>query len=150
MSNTGAGRLTILMFISRSVAENKRCFWPASAGVRWPNRDLNEPWVEDDASVDTAEAIQPESGIRFGASRCPPRGLSGCSLRTRPHYADELSTPPNGGVEPPRVEAERSAGTTCYLPIRWLPTRVPLATWHTLANFLSKRDNDALRPADVG
>ena len=32
----------------------------------------------------------------------------------------------------------------------WLPTRVSLATRHALADLLGKRDNDALRPADVG
>jgi hypothetical protein len=32
----------------------------------------------------------------------------------------------------------------------WLPTRVSLATRHALAELLGKRDNDALRPADVG
>src|SRR5688572_11502413 len=31
-----------------------------------------------------------------------------------------------------------------------LPTRVSLATRHALAELLGKRDNDALRPADVG
>src|SRR5918994_5476465 len=56
----------------------------------------------------------------------------------------------NGGVEPPRGEAERSARTTCYTPVNgWLPTRVSLATRHALAELLGKRDNDALRAADV-
>src|SRR2546422_10304946 len=59
-----------------------------------------------------------------------------------------LGPPPNGGVEPPRGEAERSARTTFIRP--WLPTRVSLATRHALAELLGKRDNDALRPADVG
>ena len=31
-----------------------------------------------------------------------------------------------------------------------VPTRVSLATRHALAELLGKRDNDALRPADVG
>src|SRR3954470_10955229 len=31
-----------------------------------------------------------------------------------------------------------------------IPTRVPLATWHALAELLGKCDDDALRSADVG
>src|SRR5438477_6270704 len=58
------------------------------------------------------------------------------------------SCPPNGGVEPPRGEAERSARTTCYTPMVANPS---LACYQArLAEPLGKRDNDALRPADVG
>jgi hypothetical protein len=32
----------------------------------------------------------------------------------------------------------------------WLPIRVSLDTWQALAELLGKRDNNALRPADVG
>jgi len=56
----------------------------------------------------------------------------------------------NGGVEPPRGEAERSARTACYTPVNgWLPTRVALATRHALAELLGKPNNDALGAADV-
>jgi hypothetical protein len=41
--------------------------------------------------------------------------------------------------------------TTCYAPVNgWLPTRVSLPTRNTLAELLRERDNDALRPANVG
>ena len=53
-------------------------------------------------------------------------------------------------VELSRREAKPS-GRLERLVIRpWLPTRVSLATRHALAELLGKRDNDALRPADVG
>ena len=48
-------------------------------------------------------------------------------------------------------EVEQSARKTCNTPvIEWLPTRVPLTTWHDLAELLGKCDDDALRSADVG
>src|SRR5262245_5827808 len=63
---------------------------------------------------------------------------------------DVLLKRANGGVEPPRGEAERSARTTCYTPVNgWLPTRVSLATRHALAELFGKPDNDALGAADV-
>src|SRR3712207_157741 len=70
--------------------------------------------------------------------------LSRCTIRV------SVFGRPNGGIEPPRGEAERSARTTCYTPVNgWLPTRVSLATRHALAELLGKPDNDALRAADV-
>jgi hypothetical protein len=57
---------------------------------------------------------------------------------------------PRVTVELSRREAKWSARTTCYTPVNgWLPTRVSLANRHALAELLGKRDNDALRPADV-
>jgi hypothetical protein len=54
----------------------------------------------------------------------------------------------NGGVEPPRDEAARSARTTYCRPMVAQPESRLLP--HALAELLGKRDNDALRPADVG
>ena len=49
------------------------------------------------------------------------------------------------------IRTFHGAPATCYTPVNgWLPTRVSLATRHALAELLGKRDNDALRPADVG
>src|SRR5438132_14121668 len=65
----------------------------------------------------------------------PPRRID-CTLDAR------------GGVKPPRGETERSARTICYTPMVTNP--ISLATRHALAELLGERDNDALRPADVG
>src|SRR6266850_7030678 len=83
----------------------------------------------------------------FGPAPYPSSEMVKLSTRTRVIFIPQSR---RLTVELSRREAKPS-GRLERLVIRpWLPTRVSLANRHALAELLGKRDNDALRPADVG
>jgi len=99
-------------------------------------------------SVDTPIASWP-IGMYMAVTGTTANGARRTACSVLKNAADN-GLAPNERAQPRPALPGVGCSDLLYASEQMLPTRVSLATKHALAELLGKRDNDALRSADVG
>jgi hypothetical protein len=115
-------------------------------------KQRNEHWLSAISLVRFATGLHGHFGWVANRVRTNRHWVFTPQPTSGPHYADELPARPNRGVDVPRGRS-RAVGSKDLQyagESNDCQARVPPTTRHALAELLGKRDDDALRPADVG